>query len=352
MGTDMLNHKKDSDPIAIWCITPNGCSLGKHLQKSLPGSVLFVSKKLGQVPGKGMGQVSFSRLSIAIQDQFNQFSGHVFVFSTGIAVRMIAPLLRSKTVDPAVVVVDDRANHAISLLSGHLGGANALTREIAGILNAVPVITTATDTNFLPAIDVIAQDQNLTIETPQNIKHVNMAFLTGTRVSVYDPLACLAVTLPKDLWTASGTAAADLCCSHEIQNVSRETLVLRPRVLCVGIGCNRGTSRSQIQAFLLAVFKKEGLSVNSIDQFATTTVKADELGLLALSEEMKIKIKFYDKQELNSVKTIETPSQMVEKHLGVKSVCEAAAILAAGNGKLIVPKKKNKDVTIAVALKP
>jgi len=99
------------------------------------------------------------------------------------------------------------------------------------------------------------------------------------------------------------------------------------------------------------VLKKEGLSLNSIYRFATTDIKKNEVGLLALSKEMKIQMGFYNKKDLNSVKTIETPSKMVEKHLGVKSVCEAAAILSANNGKLIVPKKKNKDVTIAVAIK-
>lgn len=99
------------------------------------------------------------------------------------------------------------------------------------------------------------------------------------------------------------------------------------------------------------VLKKESLSINSICQFATADIKKDEIGLLALSKEMKIQIVFYDKKNLNSVKTIMTPSKMAEKHLGVKSVCEAAAILAANNGKLIVPKKKNKDVTLAVAIK-
>jgi len=142
-----------------------------------------------------------------------------------------------------------------------------------------------------------------------------------------------------------------IICSYEIKNVSRETLILRPPVLSIGIGCNRGTKCEEIKLFLFMVLKKEGLSINSIYRFSTTDIKNNEVGLLTLSKEMNVQLDFYNKKDLNSVKTIETPSKMVEKHLGVKSVCEAAAILSADNGKLIVPKKKNKDVTIAVAIK-
>jgi cobalt-precorrin 5A hydrolase len=133
-------------------------------------------------------------------------------------------------------------------------------------------------------------------------------------------------------------------------DVPRETLVLRPKILSVGIGCNRNTSAEMIHNFLKAVFLEQGLSLNAVFTLATTEVKQDEAGLLKLADRLGLTIKFYDKNQLNSVDTIETPSKMVEKHLGVKSVCEAAAILAAGRGRLIVAKKKNKDVTIAVAI--
>jgi len=316
-------------------------------------------------------------LSSEIKQQFNNFSGHIFIFSTGIAIRIIAPLLKSKTVDPAVVVVDDQANHAISFLSGHLGGANELTKKIAAIIQAKPVITTATDTNNLPSIDMIAKTEGIMIETPQNIKHINMAFLKGEPVGLYDPFGAIKNVLPENFWTGlsdtyletnhTNIETAKIFCSHKIKKVSRETLILRPPVLSVGIGCNRGTKYREIKNFLLSVFKKQNLSINSIDRFGTTEVKKDEAGLLKLSHEMQIKIDFYNNQELNSVKTIKTPSKMVEKHLGVKSVCEAAAILSSSSitrdesgifsmpdepdGKLIVLKQKNRNVTIAVAIK-
>lgn len=348
-----------SDPIAIWSITPKGKILGLQIQDRFKTSTLFVSVKIWGTPPPGENIFTFEKLSKEIQSQFNRFPGHVFLFSTGIAVRMIAPLLKSKITDPGVVVVDDNANHAISLLSGHLGGANLLAKKIAAVISAKPVITTATDTNDLPSIDMIAKMSHLHIETPWNIKIINMAFLMGERVSLYDPFQFIKTDLPEtfrvhadySFLPSSPRTGPGVFCSYETKDVSRETLVLRPPVLSVGIGCNRGTSCDEIKAFLFLVLENESLSHHSIFRFATTTVKEDEKGLLSLSREMNIQIDFYGKDELNSVETIETPSKMVEKHLGVKSVCEAAAILSAGSGKLIVPKKKNKDVTIAVAIR-
>ena len=354
MAIETLKNKILQAPIAIWSITLNGKILGQKIKAGLKGSILFVSAKIGGNDKREENTIIFEKLSKKIQFEFNKFAGHVFIFSTGIAVRIIAPLLNSKIIDPGVVVVDDNGIHAISLISGHLGGANELAKKIAGIISCTPVITTATDINNMPAIDLIAKDKGLFIETPQNIKHINMAFLMGEHVSLFDPFNFIKNDLPKNFWTNRNhmeSSTEQVFCSYETKEVSRETLILRPPVLSIGIGCNRGTSCKDLKQFLFMVLKKESLSINSICQFATADIKKDEIGLLALSKEMKIQIVFYDKKNLNSVKTIMTPSKMAEKHLGVKSVCEAAAILAANNGKLIVPKKKNKDVTLAVAIK-
>lgn len=355
MDTEVQKNKSSFDSHAIWSLTPKGMVLGRKIQEGLKGSALFISAKLSEQESPGKNIFTFKSLANEIHEQFNLYSGHVFIFSTGIAVRIIAPLLKSKIIDPAVVVVDDNGNHAISLISGHLGGANELTKKIADIIKAIPVITTATDSNKLPAIDMIAKDNGIFIETPENIKHINMAFLMGKPVGLYDPFEFIKKNLSKTFWLDTDgkdkKKSMEILCSHKVDDVSRETLILRPPVLSVGIGCNRGTSREEIKHFLFMTLKNEGLSLKSIYRFATTSVKEDEAGLLELSREMKIPMDFYGKKDLNSVKTIKTPSKMVEKHLGVKSVCEAAAILSADNGELIVPKKKNKDVTIAVALK-
>jgi cobalt-precorrin 5A hydrolase len=121
--------------------------------------------------------------------------------STGIVVRIIAPLIRSKLEDPAVVVVDDRGNHAISLLSGHLGGANALAAEVAELIRAKPVITTATDVNQILAIDVLAKEKHLIIENPEAIKIVNMALLKGERIGLHDPYGLMEDSIDAVAWS-------------------------------------------------------------------------------------------------------------------------------------------------------
>lgn len=367
MDTDrQLINKPPS--LAIWAITPNGLVLGQSLCAQLPGSSLFVSESLVKDSGNDpeAGAVSgvlqpdlvdriflFKGLAREMALQFIRFSAHVCIFSTGIAVRMIAPWMVSKTLDPAVVVVDDKGLHAISLLSGHLGGANRLTKEIAGILHARPVITTATDINLLPSIDLLAQKNDLFIENPEAIKHVNMVFLKGGRLPVYDPLNCIRDQIPEEFLGShqlpeTGTG---IVCTWKTFNVPRETLLLRPRVLSVGLGCNRNTPLEIIQGLLLEVFTREGLSLNSLFTLASTQLKRNEPGFLSLAEKLNLPWAFYDNIQLNSVDTIQTPSKMVEKHIGVKSVCEAAAILASNQGQLIVPKQKNRDVTLAVALR-
>ncbi len=353
MATETQKNNLIHKDTAIWCITPNGKLLGQQIQRALDQSTLFVSNKQGQDLLGNTDTIIFQKLSEAMQTYFGQFKKHIFLFSTGIAIRIIAPLLISKTSDPAVVVVDDNATFAISLLSGHIGGANLLANDISEIINATPVITTATDTNHLPSIDMIAKEALLQIETPQNIKHINMAFLMNRPVTMYDPFNLTKERLPEKYWVATSgqdIQKSDVFCSYETAPVPRETLILRPPILSVGVGCNRNTSVEEIQQFMLSVLKEEGLSLLSVCKLATTDVKADEKGLLSLSEKLKIPLDFYTKQELSSVTTIKTPSDMVEKHLGIKSVCEAAAILSANHGPLIVTKKKNKDVTIAVAI--
>ncbi len=366
--------------VAIWAITPGGVKLAGRLAQAftaehpvaLPTPIggpctsrgqghnqavdLFVTAKLAALPGCPDTANKVHTLARAVQEQFHGYDSHIFIFSTGIAVRIIAPLLQSKCHDPAVVVVDDRGIHAISLVSGHLGGANALAHAVGAMIQARPVITTATDVNQLPAIDLVAKTGHLAIENPEAIKTVNMAILQKKPIDIHDPYGLVTLHLPHGLaMLTPGIPGGDrpsVVCTDTTENVPRGTLVLRPRTLALGIGCNRGTSLGEIQAFLEQMLAQRGLSRSSIFTLGTTVVKQDEPGILSLARVMGLGIEFYDKPSLNSVTTIENPSKMVEKHLGVKSVCEAAAILASNNGNLIVPKMKQGNVTLAVARKP
>jgi cobalt-precorrin 5A hydrolase len=345
------------DKIAIWVITPNGVKIARQIAKLLPDVDVHMSAQLNEA---AIEKLTFDRLSEEMVQKFNKYSGHIFIMATGIVVRVIAPLIQNKTEDPAIVVIDDQGQHAISLLSGHLGGANALTLQVAEIIGARPVITTATDVNRRPAIDVLAKEKKLNIENPPAIKTVNMALLTNQQIGVHDPFDVLQDDIPNAVqldekglskWKGSKDSAGAIYVGDKRADLPSDVLVLRPASLVAGIGCNRNTPMDEIKRLLDEVLKNHRLAGSSLNRIATVDLKADEPGLLELAKTLSVPIDFFSREKLGQVKTIQTPSTRVENHIGVKSVCEAAAILASQMGPLIVPKQKTPNVTVAIARK-
>ena len=350
--------KLQTENIAIWALTTEGARLGRKLQALFPGSCLFLGSKATHQEGA----LRFDRLADALSRNFPRFDGHVFIMATGIVVRSLAPLLNHKTTDPAVVVVDECGCHAISLISGHLGGANALARRVGACIGARPVITTATDLREMPAIDLIAQEKGLVIENPAAIRHVSMALLEGRCVSLHDPQGWLAGALPHERfqvlthseslddggpkWVGPGVWVDDIRI-----DLPDQILVLRPPSLFVGVGCNRNTPQEEIHDLLQRVLNDHHLAAASIAGLASIDLKADEKGLLTLGKTLSRPLVFFSKDQLATVRGIPSPSKVVKKHVGVESVCEAAALLASGNGTLIVPKQVTPNATIAIARK-
>ncbi len=351
---------KNRDKIAIWAVTPNGVDLAEKIAGKMEGANLFFLQGL---PLEGTTVRRFSRLRKGVAQYFNQYPAHIFIMSAGIAVRVIAPLIRHKTEDPAVLVIDEKGHHVISLLSGHVGGANALTVKVARLIDSDPVITTATDINGVSAIDVLAVEKNLFIENPEAIKYVNMAMIKGDPVELYDPYDFLTrdlvgmsvIPLEEMHPVQDGNSSTRPCAGVFIDDIrvdlSRTILILRPSSLVAGIGCNRNTGFDELRDFLFDVLKNYKLSVNSLSRLVSIDLKSDEAGLLELAKSLDVPIEFFSKEQLNRIKTIQNPSILVEKHVGVKSVCEAAAILGSNQGRLIVPKQNTRNVTVAIARK-
>lgn len=355
----MIRAEKTS--IAVWAITPNGKKLADTISQSMSDVYLFCSENISPT---GQKDKKFRSLADTVRTEFHNFKGHIFITSTGIAVRIIAPLIRSKTEDPAVVVVDDLGKNAISLLSGHIGGANDLTKKISQIIGAHAVITTATDVNRITAIDVLAKEKKLLIENPQAIKSVNMAMLLGQRVYFHDPFGILGNLqphsaswsyddarkhIPIDGWIKLAEGVSGVYVDDVRRDLPENVLILRPASLVAGIGCNRNIEMEEMQAFLEKVLETYNLASTSLKGIASIDVKADESGLIALAEHLDLPLIFFNRQELAQVSEIKNPSTVVEKYVGVKSVCEAAAILATRNGTLIVPKQSTQNVTVAIA---
>ena len=274
---------------------------------------------------------------------FARAQGLIFVGAAGIAVRSIAPHLRHKSTDPAVVVVDEGGQFAIPILSGHLGGANDLAREIAALMGGQAVITTATDVNGAFAVDQWARAQGLAACNPEKIVDVSSALLEGKTVSLWSR------------WPIAGERPAGvLDGERETADVvvdwyrpERDALWLCPRTLRAGVGCRRGTGAGAIRALLDAVLSGERLSPLGLEAVCSIDLKGDEPGLLALCGELDLPLTTYTAQELEAVPGEFSASPFVAEITGVDNVCERAA-LAAG-GVLLRKKTALNGVTLALA---
>jgi cobalt-precorrin 5A hydrolase len=347
----MSNWKLEDLNPAVWALTPKAAIVAIELIKKLGCGKLFTGPSIKNPPA---GANIFKSLPGSVENEFGNFSAHIFIMAVGIVVRVIAPYVKSKLTDPAVVVVDDQGKFAVSLLSGHLGGANHLADSVAKYLTAIPVITTATDIGHIPAIDMLAVKHGLVIENPEAIKTIHMAMLQGQKIGLHDPINILQNGLSgwvKKGNKRSGKPIPGVFVDYQTIPLSTRLLVLRPKVLSVGVGCNRNTSIDEIMAFLKDVFFKFNLSIKCIDNFATIEAKADEQGILELENVLGVPVKFFGREELDHAGFVPTPSEVVKKHMGVASVCEAAAILASNQGKLLVPKQVTKNVTVAVGIR-
>lgn len=342
--------------IAVWALTPNAVATAKALgsHPAFLGRVVLFMPERFRGDRETPHEIYFTRFGESVRDRFTRFSHHVFIMAAGIVVRLIAPLIRHKTKDPSVVVMDEKGAFAISLLSGHIGGANALCRKIGTAIQAQPVITTATDVNGKPAIDEIAVRMGLAIENPEKIKAVNMAILMDEPIGVYDPYRLISgERFLSFRFYPADPASCDIFISDTLTTaLDSDPLILRPGLLAVGIGCNRGTPKEEMESLLVEVFRRFNLSTKSIVTLASIDLKADEKGLQALAMEWGLPIAFFSRIDLNQAKGVITSSTVVEKYTGAKSVCEAAAILSSNAGTLVVPKTKTKNATLAVARRP
>ena len=316
---------------AYLAFTDTGFALAKRLAATLPGSVA----RCGQ-DGTSLAEWTGA--------QFVQSDALIFVGAAGIAVRAIAPHCKSKTTDPAVVVVDECGRFAVPILSGHLGGANDLARAIAAVCGAVPVITTATDAHGIFAVDEWAKHQNCMVLEPERIKLVSGKLLAGQTV-YYRADFPVAGTVPAELSPAETPEKADfaltLC-------PTGQALHLVPRIGVLGIGCKRGTNADTLEAAFAAFCAQNGLAAQAVTAAASIDLKQNEPGLLSFCQAHGWPVQFYSAAQLRSTPGQFTPSLFVQSVTGVDNVCERAAVLDA-DGSLFYPKFACNGATFALA---
>ena len=327
--------------IALLAFSRQGCRTARKIQADFTEEVqLYAPEKLGQ---KDFAPTA-SPLSDFVGPLFRQAGALIFVGSVGIAVRAIAPHVRDKRTDPAVLAVDELGHFVIPLLSGHIGGANALANRLAASLGATSVVTTATDINGRFSVDAWAASHGYVLSDMGLAKEVSAAILE--REIPISSVRPPPEPLPPGLVAGeTGELGIRLSCREE--KPYDHTLLLIPRVLTLGIGCRRGTSKEAIAQAVEAVFQEAGLRREAAAEAVSIDLKKDEEGLIAYCREAGLPLSFASAEELRQVPGDFTPSEFVRRVTGVDNVCERAALLKGGN--LIVKKTARAGITVAVA---
>ena len=288
---------------------------------------------------------SISQLTAEI---FSGYEALIFICACGIAVRSVAPHVRSKTTDPAVVVIDDCGKFVIPVLSGHLGGANELSRRLAELIGAQPVITTATDTGSHFSPDSFASANGLIITDMSAAKAAASAVLDGERIGLVSEYDC--INVPEEV-----SSGADHRIGIFVGSAHREpfpvTLRLVPRNVVLGIGCKRGTDCETIERTVLAALKSAGIEMERVCGVATIDLKKDEEGLLRFCKNHGLELNTFSAEELMSTGGDFSSSEFVKSVTGADNVCERSAVLLSG-GRLIMGKTAANGVTAAAAEKP
>ncbi len=275
---------------------------------------------------------------------FASGDGLIFVGACGIAVRAIAPHVKDKFTDPAVVAVDEAGRFAVPLLSGHVGGANALAEAVAAVTGGQAAVSTATDVNGLFAVDIWAREHGLTITDRALAKAVSAALLRGEKVGYASDFA---LDCPEGLYPGKAELGVWVTCRGG-GGPFPNTLRLVPKCLALGIGCRRGTPEAAIRAAVEAALP--GWDLAAVGEVGTIDLKRDEPGLLSFCETLGVPLRAYTAAELSEAQGTFTPSEFVRSVTGVDNVCERAAVCAGG--RLAVPKRAAGGVTVAAAVLP
>ncbi|KAB7709131.1 cobalamin biosynthesis protein CbiG [Bacillus aerolatus] len=352
---------------AVVAITKHGTQLARKIASLFHGSDLYYMKKFEQGDESERGITLFEgSVRLLLPDLFAKYKGLILIISLGAVVRMIAPILKDKKTDPGVVVVDDKGEHVISVLSGHIGGANELAREVAALLGAYPVVTTASDVQKTIPVDLFGRRFGWVWESDEKLTPVSASVVNEEKVAVvqesgekdwwmYDTPIPDTIHLYSSIKEAlAEKPAAALVVTHrqlerEEEDILLNGVLFRPKVLVLGIGCNRGTSAEEIEQVITDTLDGLKVSIKSVKTVATIDLKKDEAGLLEVVKKYQWEFVHYPPEELNK-KKIAQPSETVYKFTGAYGVSEPAAMLSSGNDDLLLAKKKSGNVTISVGL--
>ncbi len=345
------------EKVSVLAITKNGVNIGQNLKKLFPDWSVFAPDKLSN----GNNAITWysEPTSEKIVELFKNNNALVCLFSLGAVIRLIAKHLKDKKTDPAIIVIDDKTNFVISVLSGHIGGANELTQEIAKKIGALPVITTAADVNKTIAVDLVGKEFNWKIDDDSTVTKISAHMVNEEPIGVFQEVGNKNwyKKLPRNVLIyhslenlKKSKSKSYLIISDKIINddLAKESVIYRPPSLVIGVGLHWDTSKETIKDGIEHCLEKFKLSSKSIAKIVSIKKPKDVQGLIDIGKEMRIPVEYVNREDLSEI-SAPNPSETVKAFEGTASVSEAAAIKVSG-GKLIVEKQKfPPNLTIAIA---
>ncbi|HET6345739.1 MAG TPA: cobalamin biosynthesis protein [Myxococcota bacterium] len=362
-------------PFAIYAITRHGISIAGRLKTALGDADVYASPRV-------RAEAPYETLPMALpmgpclRDTFVAYDCHIFIISVGAVVRMVAPLMQNKKIDPAIVCVDDAARFSVCVLSGHVGRGNAFTDRVADILGAQSVVTTASDVTGTLTVDILGRELGWQLDDPERnvtagcaavVNAAPVLFVQETGEPNFWPLD---KPLPPGVRYTTSLDGVDptryemllVCSDRNLRDAAPaawgRAVIYRPKSLVLGLGCDRNTPPELVARGVDALLARHNLMRGCVKAVGTISQKADEPALLALCERFGWPLEVFTPAQCDAVPGIENPSETVKRHVGARGVAEPAALLAAGAERLLVPKQvytedgAGRSMTLAVARVP
>ena len=326
---------------AVYCVSKNAVKLAEKINlDSKYNCDIYISARLFAEKNEYSSDFIIMNESLKeiVEKTFSNYDLHIFIMATGIVVRVIADFIKSKDVDPAVLTVDEQGNFVISLLSGHLGGANEECAYLANVLGSLPVITTASDVSGKIAVDTLSQKLNAKLDDLESAKRVTALIVNGEKVRLL---------LPEKLTQNDSSVSGAVIVSNK-KNIEITKII--PQNIIMGIGCKKNTSKENILTAVNDAMDKYNLEKKSLRIMASAWVKENETGLLEACLELGKEIIFFTKEEILELEgLIQEESEFVKSQIGVSAVSEPCAYLASNkNGKFLVKKLIYDGITISI----
>lgn len=333
--------------IHIYAFSGNGAKLCDKLIESLNDHEVSAYVPERYLSSARLVKLREENLYKSAEKSFKNADSIIFVGSAGIAVRAIAPFVKSKKNDPAVICMDERGINVISLLSGHIGGANKLTLKIAEIVGGNPIITTATDVNGKFAVDEWAHSKKLHIMSLKRARDIAADILDNKKIG-FESDYKVTGNLPLEIDLSEKEIG--ICVSLENKSPFKNTLNLIPRIVSIGVGCRKGTDFDDIYTAVKEVLSKNNISHFAISSINSIDLKKEEEGIKRTAEVFKVPFHTYSKDELSEIQGQFSNSNFVKKITGIDTVCERAAIIGSKSKTLIIKKTVVNSVTVAAAI--